>query len=58
MTLSARTVARYGYDHMKRGETIAIHGVLNKLGVASTRVMSRQVTSKIGGFAFKFGVKK
>jgi len=42
-----RDVARYGYEAMKKGRTVAIPGILNKLSAFSTRLGPRRFVVKI-----------
>ena len=44
---TAQEVARYGYDAMMRGKTVAVPGVLNKLGVFGTRLGPRTLSAAI-----------
>lgn len=50
---SAKNVAKYGYDKMIKGETVAVHGFLNRMGVNSTRMFNRSVSAKVAGEIFK-----
>jgi len=44
---TSREVAEYGYRSMIKGETIAIHGLLNKMQVFGVRLMPRSIVPAI-----------
>ena len=44
---SPSDVARYGYNAMMKGKTVAIHGLLNKLLIMSTRLSPRWIPPAI-----------
>lgn len=44
---SSQEVAEFGYRAMERGETVAVHGAINNLMVASTRFVPRSLLRKI-----------
>jgi short-subunit dehydrogenase len=44
---TSEEVAEYGYQAMMRGDRIAIHGFLNRLGVFLTRFAPRVLQAKI-----------
>ncbi len=46
---SGKEVAEFGYKKMMQGEVVAVHGLLNKAGVQSTRLFSRTGVGKIMG---------
>lgn len=50
---SADDVARYGLDALMRGQAVAVHGWLNRLGVWSVRFTPRSVVRKIMTRLFK-----
>jgi short-subunit dehydrogenase len=45
--VSAKKVAKYGYDSMIKGRTVAIEGFLNKILVTSNRITPRFISTKI-----------
>jgi short-subunit dehydrogenase len=55
---TASAVAKYGYSKMIEGDVVVVHGIANKLGVAATKLASRQIISKVGGQIFKRAIKK
>lgn len=46
-TMDARTVARIGYDAMKRGKPLVIAGLRNRIGAFMTRFISRMLAARI-----------
>ncbi|MFW7378511.1 MAG: SDR family NAD(P)-dependent oxidoreductase [Oligoflexus sp.] len=40
-------VAQYGYEAMKAGKTVAVHGVANRVGAFSNRLMTRKAMTNI-----------
>jgi len=44
---SAAAVARYGYDAMMKGKTVAVHGVVNKIIAFSVRLSPRKLVPLI-----------
>lgn len=49
----AADVARYGLDALMRGQAVAVHGLVNRLGVWSVRFTPRSVVRKIMTRLFK-----
>jgi uncharacterized protein len=43
----ASDVARYGYEAMVKGKTVAVHGLLNRLGTWSVRIAPRKLMPAI-----------
>ncbi|MCA9551571.1 MAG: SDR family oxidoreductase [Myxococcales bacterium] len=46
---SAREVAEHAYHAMMRGKTLAIHGLMNRIGAFSVRLSPRAVVTSIAG---------
>lgn len=54
---AASDVAKFGYEKMLQGETTAIHGLGNRIGVTATKLAGRETIGKLAGQIFKM-VKK
>lgn len=46
-------VARYGIEAMMRGQAVAVHGIVNRLGAWSVRFTPRAVVRRLVAMAFK-----
>ena len=44
---TSRKVAKYGYQAMQKGKSVAIPGLLNKLGAFFTRLFPRNTVAKV-----------
>lgn len=47
--LSAAAVAKAGYAAFRRGKRVVVPGLVNKLGVAGTRLVPRRTAAKVAG---------
>lgn len=50
---SGKDVAEYGYRKMLRGQTVAVHGVLNRAGANSGKLLPRKAVAGIAGRVMK-----
>lgn len=51
LTMSATSVAEYGYRAMMRGDRVAIPGLINRLGAFATRFAPRQLLTRLARLA-------
>jgi Short-chain dehydrogenases of various substrate specificities len=57
-TMTARDVAKAGYDALRRGKPLVVPGIRNKLGVFSVRLSPRWVVRKMVHKRVRKGVRK
>ncbi|PEN14223.1 short-chain dehydrogenase [Longibacter salinarum] len=53
--MSPAAVANYGYDAFRRGDTLAVPGLPNKVGAFATRFLPRSVASKVAAYLHRDG---
>jgi len=53
MLPSAEDVARFGYKKMIRGQSVAVHGILNKAGTTSGKLFPRKISAYVAGQIMK-----
>ena len=53
MLPTAEEVARFGYKRMLRGNSVAVHGILNKAGTASGKMFPRKLSAYVAGQIMK-----
>ncbi len=50
---TAKEVAEYGYRRMLRGQTVAVHGALNRVGASSGKLLPRKMVATVAGQVMK-----
>jgi len=53
MLPTAEDVARFGYKKMIRGQSVAVHGILNKAGTTSGKLFPRKISAYVAGQIMK-----
>ena len=53
MLPTAEDVARFGYKKMIRGQSVAVHGILNKAGTTSGKLLPRKISAYVAGQIMK-----
>lgn len=50
---SGKDVAVYGYKKMLAGQTVAVHGAMNKMGAGSNKLFGRTIAARVAGSMMK-----
>lgn len=50
---TAMECAKYGYRKMLKGQTVAVHGVLNQVGAGSGKILPRKIVADVAGRVMK-----